>query len=697
MGPLLGDFKFAPLTPESELETLGGGDTRVGSLCVCCRIGPAQQHAAAGIIAAGNGVVSVRDPRGPQDLPADQSVRRYKLQPCLPASARGEELFAAVGERSSGSQRVGLACWEVLQNEAINLLPTPTEAHAAQRSQASANPSAFDSVEVASAAEAHAALLQAQTRSCNWGSDAASSLTALPNRAHTFVRITLYDAQQQRVSTLHIVDLVGSQSLSQSQGVVGSSLEAPDTLSQRQRERRVVNQQLLGLTRIISELAQKPALTGSTSRLLSARESKLTQILAPLLAGNSRTFMLATLSPDPANYLDTINTLRVATRAQAIKTACMTTRGVPPETVKMLPIWRVLSVEALNSSQGGPQLLPGHRELEELRTQNVTILTMMEREKRTSESLRARAKEMEAEHLEACAQYEVRIQEDRMAALNLRSKCRKLESETLFASVFEKYEQEITQLQTEVGRLKEENSDLAKQAAAAEPKPLPGKLGRASEAADVSKALADPTSAEGRLVALRRKLKKTEGERDALRNEVLDLKKRDRLSELYHKKAEDGIKRVNELQRKLHAREAELEQRTLACTELAERSDAMQAQLQRVQKENADFANERAELQESLHSLRNQVRLLRSQRKREVVLANLPPVRHVEQRSRTASAAVDLCRRLQREVNCSPKAEGLVERLVREVQAQIEDRLVLQQRENILMDLLTGPPNSGGC
>ena len=41
----------------------------------------------------------------------------------------------------------------------------------------------------------------------------------------------------------------------------------------------------------------------------------------------------------------------------------------------------------------------------------------------------------------------VQMEEGRLAAVALRSKCRKLESESLFADVFEKYKEEIRQLE----------------------------------------------------------------------------------------------------------------------------------------------------------------------------------------------------------------------------------------------------------
>ena len=51
------------------------------------------------------------------------------------------------------------------------------------------------------------------------------------------------------------------------------------------------------------------------------------QILGPLLAGNARSFILAAISPDPKDYLETISTLRLATRAQKIQVS--TTQGFP--------------------------------------------------------------------------------------------------------------------------------------------------------------------------------------------------------------------------------------------------------------------------------------------------------------------------------------------------------------------------------
>jgi len=61
-------------------------------------------------------------------------------------------------------------------------------------------------------------------------------------------------------------------------------------------------------------------IAGSAVRqVTSARDTPLMQLVAPLIAGNARTFLLAAVSSHPNSYLETVNTLRIATRAQNIQ------------------------------------------------------------------------------------------------------------------------------------------------------------------------------------------------------------------------------------------------------------------------------------------------------------------------------------------------------------------------------------------
>lgn len=106
-------------------------------------------------------------------------------------------------------------------------------------------------VEAASASEALSLLHLAQSNSSNWTSDDHGHLTPLPNRAHLFVRLVLYDTAKQQMSTLHVVDLAGSQSLADSRAD-----------RQQHQEKLAINQQLLSLSKVVSELSRLSTSSG---------------------------------------------------------------------------------------------------------------------------------------------------------------------------------------------------------------------------------------------------------------------------------------------------------------------------------------------------------------------------------------------------------------------------------------------------
>ena len=63
------------------------------------------------------------------------------------------------------------------------------------------------------------------------------------------------------------------------------------------------------------------ALTDETKKIFHVpyRNSKLTRILQDSLGGNSRTTMIACVSPAESNFEETLNTLKYASRARNIK------------------------------------------------------------------------------------------------------------------------------------------------------------------------------------------------------------------------------------------------------------------------------------------------------------------------------------------------------------------------------------------
>ena len=103
-----------------------------------------------------------------------------------------------------------------------------------------------------------------------------------------------------------MVDLAGSERAA-STGASGDRL----------KEGSNINKSLMILGKCISILAQK--CSGNKSLVVPYRESKLTFILRNALGGNSKTTMIAALSPASVNYEETLSTLRYAWQVKSIK------------------------------------------------------------------------------------------------------------------------------------------------------------------------------------------------------------------------------------------------------------------------------------------------------------------------------------------------------------------------------------------
>jgi hypothetical protein len=108
-------------------------------------------------------------------------------------------------------------------------------------------------------------------------------------------------------SNINLVDLAGSERAA-STGATG------DTLKQGAN----INKSLSVLGKCIGILAEKSSGKNKTA-VVPYRESKLTHILKNALGGNSKTSMIAALSPASVNYDETLSTLRYAWQVKAIK------------------------------------------------------------------------------------------------------------------------------------------------------------------------------------------------------------------------------------------------------------------------------------------------------------------------------------------------------------------------------------------
>ena len=79
------------------------------------------------------------------------------------------------------------------------------------------------------------------------------------------------------------------------------------------KEAAKINLSLSALGNVIS------ALVDGKTHHIPYRDSKLTRLLQDSLGGNTKTIMIAAVSPASDNYEETLSTLRYANRAKSIK------------------------------------------------------------------------------------------------------------------------------------------------------------------------------------------------------------------------------------------------------------------------------------------------------------------------------------------------------------------------------------------
>ena len=132
------------------------------------------------------------------------------------------------------------------------------------------------------------------------------------SRSHAIFQISLTQKMPlkgtSRLSIINLVDLAGSERISMS-GVVGTAM----------KEATSINLSLSTLRRVIDILIENSKLKkGQRPQVPPFRQSLLTWVLSDSLGGNSKTVMVAAISPFSGNVEDTIGTLRYALKAKAI-------------------------------------------------------------------------------------------------------------------------------------------------------------------------------------------------------------------------------------------------------------------------------------------------------------------------------------------------------------------------------------------
>ncbi|XP_073732310.1 kinesin-like protein KIF1A isoform X11 [Misgurnus anguillicaudatus] len=151
---------------------------------------------------------------------------------------------------------------------------------------------------------------------------AATNMNETSSRSHAVFNIIFtqkrHDSDSEntseKVSKISLVDLAGSER-ADSTGAKGTRL----------KEGANINKSLTTLGKVISALAEMDSAPNKNKKkkkvesFIPYRDSVLTWLLRENLGGNSRTAMVAALSPADINYDETLSTLRYADRAKQIR------------------------------------------------------------------------------------------------------------------------------------------------------------------------------------------------------------------------------------------------------------------------------------------------------------------------------------------------------------------------------------------
>ncbi|XP_031431414.1 kinesin-like protein KIF1A isoform X17 [Clupea harengus] len=151
---------------------------------------------------------------------------------------------------------------------------------------------------------------------------AATNMNETSSRSHAVFNIIFTqkrhdsesDNTSEKVSKISLVDLAGSER-ADSTGAKGTRL----------KEGANINKSLTTLGKVISGLAELASASNKNKKKkkveahIPYRDSVLTWLLRENLGGNSRTAMVAALSPADINYDETLSTLRYADRAKQIQ------------------------------------------------------------------------------------------------------------------------------------------------------------------------------------------------------------------------------------------------------------------------------------------------------------------------------------------------------------------------------------------
>ncbi|XP_013392801.1 kinesin-like protein KIF28P [Lingula anatina] len=193
---------------------------------------------------------------------------------------------------------------------------------------------------------------------------AATNMNATSSRSHMVITIRFKQLYMNelgesttKTSEVSLVDLAGSER-ADSTGAEGDRL----------KEGAAINQSLSTLGNVISALADLAM--GKKKVMVPYRDSVLTKLLQSALGGNSRTIMIAALSPAAINYDETLSTLRYADRAKKIQNKAVINESPTERLIRELKEENNKLLAMLKAQGTGVKAVVKTEELERLLQEN---------------------------------------------------------------------------------------------------------------------------------------------------------------------------------------------------------------------------------------------------------------------------------------------------------------------------------------
>ncbi|ETE64232.1 Kinesin-like protein KIF13B, partial [Ophiophagus hannah] len=221
---------------------------------------------------------------------------------------------------------------------------------------------------------------------------AATNMNEESSRSHAVFKIILthilYDVKSgtsgEKVGKLSLVDLAGSERATKT-GAAGDRL----------KEGSNINKSLTTLGLVISALADQAA-GKNKNKFVPYRDSVLTWLLKDSLGGNSKTAMVATVSPAADNYDEILSTLRYADRAKNIVNHAVVNEDPNARIIRELREEVEKLREQLTKAEAmkSPELKDRLEESEKL-IQEMTV-TWEEKLRKTEEIAQERQKQLES-------------------------------------------------------------------------------------------------------------------------------------------------------------------------------------------------------------------------------------------------------------------------------------------------------------